>query len=375
MSRIWAEVPGRLRLPSGEASDDPADDEARGRDGDQHRGAAHRPREFRSRGADLCSETHGRTFESNPLIGCLPRAHHTSGVPPRHRQSSPRYRQTSVDSPLRPNQMARTATSIGPPPTDAATFPANAVACVPRPTPCPSAPRPPVIWLALPQHTTTRQQCRRESLGCSGSTGSADGLGSSAAEGSTLADGTGEAPVGGGGCPEPSISRTTTMIAPTPIPAPARTSQLENPRPPSSTGSARRDVVGGADTVGAGGVGGATRAGSVSGLGAPTGAAPASLEPHFWQKLRPAGLAVPQEGQRTSAVSAEAAASGAGAAAAVRSAPQLPQNWSSAELSVPQRGHETRPDDAGPLIDAGLMAARTAAGAASPTSSGCPATP
>jgi hypothetical protein len=116
------------------------------------------------------------------------------------------------------------------------------------------------------------------------------------------------------------------MIAPTTIPAPPRTSQLEKPPPPSSTGSARRAVD--AVVVGAaGGTGSGAGTDSVNGFRGPTGAAPASLLPHFWQKLRPAGLAVPQEGQRTSGVSVDAAASGAAAAAAdVRSAPQLPQN-------------------------------------------------
>jgi hypothetical protein len=162
------------------------------------------------------------------------------------------------------------------------------------------------------------------------------------------------------------MTAITTTIAPTTIPAAAMNSQLEIP-PPSSTGSARRAVVraGAAAAGGAAGVAGAAGAAAIaSGRTELTGAAPASFDPHFWQNERVAGLAVPHVPHRTrgwavptcgaaGVVGGAAAGVGCGGAlaraAAVRSVPQLPQNWSSAELAVPQRGQVTGPEPL-PLI-------------------------
>lgn len=165
------------------------------------------------------------------------------------------------------------------------------------------------------------------------------------------------------------MTAITTTIAPTTIPAAAMNSQLEIP-PPSSTGSARRAVLraGAAAAGGAGGGAGAAGAGAIaSGRTALTGAAPASFDPHFWQNERDAGLAVPHVPHRTRgwAVSTGGPTGGVvgvgggsalAGAAAVRSVPQLPQNWSSAELAVPQRGQVTGPEPL-PLIGARSTAA------------------
>ena len=183
--------PGCLRLPSREAAREATHQEAGGRDGDQHRPTPDGPCDFCSPGSQLCPETHGHTFESDPLIGGLPRAHHYD-------------RFTAAPS-------------------------ANVAAAWTN-----------VSGFVLPSETD----------------GAADPLGTGAADGATLSEGTGEAPVGGGGCPEPSSSTTTTMIAPATIPAPARMSQLEKPPPPSSAGSARRAVLG-------------VAAGAAAGVGAP----------------------------------------------------------------------------------------------------------
>jgi hypothetical protein len=172
-------------------------------------------------------------------------------------------------------------------------------------------------------------------------------LGTMDGDGRSLAVGAALAPAGGGGCPEPLMTAMTTTSAPTTIPAAAMNSQLEIPPLPSSAGSARRAVCrGGAAGPGGGAAAGVT-SGMTSGRALLTGVAPASFEPHFWQKVRVAGLAVPQVAHRTSGASAaagtEASPAGAGGAA-VRSVPQLPQNWSPATLTVPQRGQVTDPE-------------------------------
>lgn len=112
-----------------------------------------------------------------------------------------------------------------------------------------------------------------------------------------LADGALEADVGGGGPPEPRSNRITTAIAPTRTPAPAMVSQ-PGILPVSSRGSLRRraDDASAASMVGST-VGSATPACDDTGI-RPAAVAAGSLPPQFWQKVRPATLAVPHVGQR-----------------------------------------------------------------------------
>jgi hypothetical protein len=120
------------------------------------------------------------------------------------------------------------------------------------------------------------------------------------------------------------------------IPAAAMKSQLEMP-PPSSAGSARRPVERCGAAGAGGGAAGVVTSGMTSGRVALTGVAPASFDPHFWQNVRVAGLAVPHVVHRTSGASAAGPGAGAAPASAgvgggaaagtpVRSVPQLPQN-------------------------------------------------